>query len=121
MKTLTEYIAEIKDMITERKGEYDKYMELQVVNTAHAMWMRDKIVEELNGESLISFEIGSSGQQKIVENPLNQRFQKQVELVNNSLKACGLNYDATPSKMRNSEITNSDGLDELKSLMKTMQ
>lgn len=118
MKTIKEYIEDIKSMIRARRGAYEEFIEPQVINTAKAMWLRDKIIDELDENSLVSIEMGSNFQQKVVENPLTQRLQKQFVIIDNSLEACGINYKTKPSNLNSS---GSDGMNDLKQLSEFMQ
>ena len=111
-KTAHAYELELRKMIKERtKKDMEAWLKPQVRATAANMVMLDKIQAELEGETSLvdSSKPGSMGQPKSVVNPLVPYYDKMQRTLLLQFEALGLNYKATPSKIK--EDT-SRGVDE---------
>lgn len=111
-KTAHAYELELRKMIKERtKKDMEAWLKPQVRATAANMVMLDKIQAELEGETSFvdSSKPGSMGQPKSVVNPLVPYYDKMQRTLLLQFEALGLNYKATPSKIK--EDT-SKGVDE---------
>ena len=89
-------------MIKSRTGvDCEVWLYPQVRATAANMAMVDKMQEELAGvDSLVSSVTGSTGQQKVEVNPLVAAYDKAQRTLLMQLESLGLNYNATPSKVK---------------------
>lgn len=96
------YELELRRMIKSRTGaDCEVWLYPQVRATAANMVLLDKMQEELAGEdSLVSSLTGCSGQQKVPVNQLVAAYDKAQRTLMKQLESLGLNYNATPSKVK---------------------
>lgn len=101
-KSLHGYELELRRMIKSRTGaDCEVWLYPQVRATAANMVLLDKMLEELAGvDSLVSSLAGCTGQQKEPVNPLVAAYDKAQRTLLMQLKSLGLNYNATPSKVK---------------------
>lgn len=90
------------EKIKERtKSEFDEFLLPQVSACAQTWAMTDKIHKTLMAaKNLTSVLTGSTGQQKEDVNPLLPYYLKLQAELRLQLEALGLNYKATPSKIK---------------------
>jgi hypothetical protein len=119
-KTAHAYEIELRKMIESRTGAAcEVWLMPQIRATAMNMMMLDKIQDELlDMDSLITPVPGSMGQMKNEVSPLLPHYDKTQRTLMMQLESLGLNYSATPSKVR--EDTKK-GMDEKDPLAKMMQ
>lgn len=114
------YELELRKMIKERTGaECEVWIYPQVRATAGNMVVLDKVQEEVLGlDSLTNSVTGSTGQQKIVVDPLIPYYDKMQRTLMLQFEALGLNYKTMPSKVN--EPTKKGGAehDKLDSLLR---
>ena len=103
-KTAHAYELEIKKMIIERLGKFDKWLMPQVRATAMNMVMLDKLQDTLSDEDtdLMITAPGSMGQMKQDAHPLLAHYDKLQRTLIQQFQALSLNYNATPSKVKES-------------------
>ena len=118
-KSAKQYEAELRKMIKARTGlECEPWLTPQIRTTAMNEVMLDKIQEELEDlSSLIVPVVGSQGQMKNEVSPLLPHYDKVQRTLLMQFEALGLNYAATPSKVREDAKrgvdTERDGLSQL--------
>ena len=101
LKSQRTYETELKALIRQRTGqECDPWLIPQIRATAQNMTMIDKVQEELLRGSLTDVMTGSMGQMKTEVNPLLPYFDKLQRTLIMQFEALGLNYKATPSKIK---------------------
>jgi hypothetical protein len=103
-KSAHAYELEIKKMIIERLGKFDIWLMPQVRATAMNMVMLDKLQETLSDEDtdLMIKAPGSMGQMKQDAHPLLAHYDKLQRTLIQQFQALSLNYNATPSKVKES-------------------
>jgi len=103
-KSAHAYELEIKKMIVERLGKFDIWLIPQVRATAMNMVMLDKLQATLSDEKtdLIMSMSGSTGQMKKDAHPLLVHYDKMQRTLIQQFQALSLNYNATPSKVKES-------------------
>lgn len=103
-KSAHAYELEIKKMIVERLGKFDIWLMPQVRATAMNMVMLDKLQATLSDEktNLIMSMPGSTGQMKTDAHPLLVHYDKMQRTLIQQFQALSLNYNATPSKVKES-------------------
>lgn len=101
-KTMNSYVIELKKLIKARTGaECEPWLLPQIRATASNMLIADKMHGEImNTKYLVSFAEGSAGQQKNELNPLLSTFDKMQRTLLLQFEALGLNFNTTPSKVR---------------------
>ena len=121
-KTAHAYELEIKKMITERNGEFDIWLQPQLRATAMNCVMLDKIHSELFSErSLILTSTGSMDQTKYDANPLLVHYDKLQRTLLQQFEALGINYRATPSKIKENTKKGGEEHDKLSNLLNDIQ
>ncbi len=99
-RTVSSYISELKKMIKSRTGQdMEPWLLPQVRSTAMNLVTLDSIQEELETTDLTYMEIGSTGQQKKVINPLFVTYKDIQRTLMLQFEALGLNYKTTPTKI----------------------
>ena len=103
-KSTHAYELEIKKMIIERLGKFDIWLMPQVRATAMNMVMLDKVQETLSDDDtdLMITASGSMGQMKQDAHPLLAHYDKLQRTLIQQFQALSLNYNATPSKVKES-------------------
>lgn len=103
-KSTHAYELEIKKMIIERLGKFDIWLLPQVRATAMNMVMLDKLQETLSDDDtdLMITASGSMGQMKQDAHPLLAHYDKMQRTLIQQFQALSLNYNATPSKVKES-------------------
>lgn len=103
-KSTHAYELEIKKMIIERLGKFDIWLLPQVRATAMNMVMLDKVQETLSDDDtdLMITASGSMGQMKQDAHPLLAHYDKLQRTLIQQFQALSLNYNATPSKVKES-------------------
>ena len=103
-KSAHAYELEIKKMIVERLGKFDIWLMPQVRATAMNMVMLDKLQDTLSDEKtdLRMSMSGSTWQMKKDAHPLLVHYDKMQRTLIQQFQALSLNYNATPSKVKES-------------------
>lgn len=103
-KSTHAYELEIKKMIIERLGKFDIWLLPQVRATAMNMVMLDKVQETLSDDDtdLMITTSGSMGQMKQDAHPLLAHYDKLQRTLIQQFQALSLNYNVTPSKVKES-------------------
>lgn len=121
-KTAHAYELEIKKMIENRNGEFDTWLQPQLRATAMNCVMLDKIHDELCSErSLILTSSGSMDQVKYDAHPLLAHYDKLQRTLLQQYEALGINYKATPSKIKENTKKGGEEHDKLSNLLKDIQ
>lgn len=121
-KTAHAYELEIKKMVTDRNGEFDKWLLPQLRATAMNCVMLDKIHSELCSErSLILTSAGSMDQTKYDAHPLLAHYDKLQRTLLQQYEALGINYRATPSKIKEPTKKGGEEHDKLSTLLNDIQ
>ena len=121
-KTAHAYELEIKKMVTDRNGEFDKWLQPQLRATAMNCVMLDKIHSELCSErSLILTSAGSMDQTKYDAHPLLVHYDKLQRTLLQQYEALGINYRATPSKIKEPTKKGGEEHDKLSNLLNDIQ
>ena len=121
-KTAHAYELEIKKMVTDRNGEFDKWLLPQLRATAMNCVMLDKIHSELCSErSLILTSAGSMDQTKYDAHPLLVHYDKLQRTLLQQYEALGINYRATPSKIKEPTKKGGEEHDKLSNLLNDIQ
>lgn len=117
-KTQHAYELELRRLMKQRTGQdCDPWLVPQIRATAQNMCMIDKLQAELLKGSLVDIQTGSMGQMKTEVNPLLPYFDKMQRTLILQFEALGLNYRATPSKIK--EDTKK-GVDESDTLVQVL-
>ena len=105
-KTAHAYELDIKKMIIARLGKFDAWLMPQVRATAMNMVMLDKLQDTLSGKEtdLMITIPGSMGQIKQDAHPLLAHYDKLQRTLIQQFQALSLNYNATPSKIKEDVI-----------------
>ena len=121
-KTAHAYELEIKKMIENRNGEFDTWLQPQLRATAMNCVMLDKIHDELCSErSLILTSSGSMDQVKYDAHPLLAHYDKLQRTLLQQYEALGINYKATPSKIKENTKKGGEEHDKLSNLLNDIQ
>ncbi len=118
-RTAHAYELELRKMIKSRTGaDMEEWLQPQVRVTAMNEVMLDKVQDELEGkESLVELVSGSMAQMKNEVSPLLPYYDKMQRTLLMQFQALGLNYNTTPSKVkedaRKDVDTEKDGLSNL--------
>ncbi len=118
-KTSHAYELELRKMIKSRTGaDMEEWLLPQVRVTAMNEVMLDKVQDELEGkESLVELVSGSMAQMKNEVSPLLPYYDKMQRTLLMQFQALGLNYNTTPSKVkedaRKDVDTEKDGLSNM--------
>lgn len=114
-KTAHAYELEIRKMIIERLGKFDTWLMPQVRATAMNMVMLDKLQEKLSDKEtdLMVTMSGSMGQIKQDAHPLLAHYDKLQRTLIQQFQALSLNYNATPSKIKEPVKQGADEKDKL--------
>ena len=118
-KTAHAYELELRKMIKLRTGaKMEEWLLPQVRVTAMNEVMLDKVQDELEGkESLVELVSGSMAQMKNEVSPLLPYYDKMQRTLLMQFQALGLNYNTTPSKVKEDAKkgvdTEKDGLTSL--------
>ena len=118
-KTAHAYELELRKMIKSRTGaKMEEWLLPQVRVTAMNEVMLDKVQDELEGkESLVELVSGSMAQMKNEVSPLLPYYDKMQRTLLMQFQALGLNYNTTPSKVkedaRKDVDTEKDGLSNM--------
>lgn len=98
-KRMQWYTDKLKTLVHDRKGHVDGFLDAQIMVTAHCWMILDKIGHELEKVPMTLIETGSNGQQKTILNPLLAQYDRTSRTLKAHLGALGINFDATPSKV----------------------
>lgn len=114
-KTAHAYELEIRKMIIERLGKFDMWLMPQVRATAMNMVMLDKLQDTLSDKEtdLMVTMSGSMGQIKQDAHPLLAHYDKLQRTLIQQFQALSLNYNATPSKIKEPVKQGADEKDKL--------
>lgn len=114
-KTAHAYELEIRKMIVERLGKFDTWLMPQVRATAMNMVMLDKLQDTLSDKEtdLMVTMSGSMGQIKQDAHPLLAHYDKLQRTLIQQFQALSLNYNATPSKIKEPVKQGADEKDKL--------
>lgn len=114
-KTAHAYELEIRKMIIERLGKFDTWLMPQVRATAMNMVMLDKLQDTLSDQQtdLMITMPGSMGQIKQDAHPLLAHYDKLQRTLIQQFQALSLNYNATPSKIKEPVKQGADEKDKL--------
>lgn len=114
-KTAHAYELEIRKMIIERLGKFDMWLMPQVRATAMNMVMLDKLQDTLSDQQtdLMITIPGSMGQIKQDAHPLLAHYDKLQRTLIQQFQALSLNYNATPSKIKEPVKQGADEKDKL--------
>ena len=118
-RTAHAYELELRKMIKSRTGaDMEAWLLPQVRATASNMVMLDKVQAELEGtKSLVMLTSGSMKQKKNEVSPLLPYYDKMQRTLMLQFEAIGLNYNTTPSKVKEDTKrgvdTEKDGLSNL--------
>lgn len=114
-KTAHAYELEIRKMIIERLGKFDTWLMPQVRATSMNMVMLDKLQDTLSDKEtdLMVTMSGSMGQIKQDAHPLLAHYDKLQRTLIQQFQALSLNYNATPSKIKEPVKQGADEKDKL--------
>lgn len=99
-KSIRSYVNTLKAMIEHRTGAaFDVFLTPNVEAAAKCWQMVDKIHEELVEANITWLEVGSTGQERTIINPLLPVYNQMHRTLLEHFEALGLNFRATPSKM----------------------
>lgn len=103
-KKITEYEAQLKDLIKDRTGmECEKWMDLPIHTAAMCLVMIDKMQEELEKDSpFVTLETGSTGQAKVVMTPLVAAYKDMQRTMIMHYENLGLSYKNDPGRIASS-------------------
>lgn len=102
LEKLADYEKMLVAMIERRTGaDFDEFLRPQVLACSQTWQMLNRIHNDLMAEvSLIDSTVGSKKQQKYDVNPLLPYYLKLQAELRLQFQALGLNYAATPSKIK---------------------
>lgn len=102
LEKLADYEKMLVAMIERRTGaDFDEFLRPQVLSCSQTWQMLNRIHNDLMAEvSLIDSTVGSRKQQKYDVNPLLPYYLKLQAELRLQFQALGLNYAATPSKIK---------------------
>ena len=114
-KTAHAYELEIRKMIIERLGKFDTWLMPQVRATAMNMVMLDKLQDTLSDKKtdLMITMPGSMGQINQDAHPLLAHYDKLQRTLIQQFQALSLNYNATPSRIKEPVKQGADEKDKL--------
>lgn len=117
------YIKELQQLIESRTGvPCEPWLLPQVRATASNMAVLDKVQDELlSSTSLVKLTQGSTGQQKNEVSPLIALYDKLQRTLILQFEAIGLNFNTTPSKVKEEARIGASEDDPLMNFIKTMQ
>ena len=96
VRALSAYVKCVRSMVEKRHGSVPVFLEPQIAATASTWKLMDKVSEELADTPLLDYEVGSSGQNKRVLNPLLAQYDRITRTLTSQLDALGLTLYATP-------------------------
>lgn len=100
-RPLAAYAKDLRRAIETRTGAVEPFLKLQIQKTAQLWMMVDRLTDELaDAESTMMTEQGSQGQTKQTLDPRVAQLEKYHRTLTADLTALGLNFQATPSKVR---------------------
>jgi hypothetical protein len=122
-KSAHSYELEIKSMIVKRLGVFETWLMPQVRATAMNMVMLDKLQDTLSDAKtdLMIITPGSQGQLKKDAHPLLAHYDKLQRTLIQQFQALSLNYNATPSKIKETVKAGGEEHDKLKNLLDDIQ
>ena len=114
------YVQQLNRMVKqEYNGEIPAKLTMLIRKTAQDMWMMDRLFDDISStESLVTFEVGSMGQQKPVINGLVTYYYKASARVTDDLYNLGLTARKQAVKV---EGDSKDKTDKLKELLEDIQ
>lgn len=114
------YVQQLNRMVKqEYNGEIPTKLTMLIRKTAQDMWMMDRLFDDISStENLVTFEVGSMGQQKLVVNGLVTYYDKASARVTDDLYNLGLTARKQAVKP---EGDNKDKTDKLKELLEDIQ
>lgn len=95
VRALSAYVKCVRSMVEKRHGNVPVFLEPQIAATASTWKLMDKVSEELADSPLLDYEVGSSGQNKRVLNPLLAQYDRITRTLTSQLDALGLTLYAT--------------------------
>lgn len=100
-KAISEYEKDMTAALIDRNGDISPWERLQVRKTARLWYNRDRLADELDmEESFMRFGQGSTKQLTETIDPRLTLLEKFDRTLTADLTAIGLNYNATPSKIK---------------------
>lgn len=99
-RKVTYYERILKQMIEKRNGKYDEWLNPQLHAAALCWQMLEKVQEEIIGGKLVTEREGSKEQKYTEVNPLLPTYKELQRTIIQHYEALGLNYKATPSKIK---------------------
>jgi len=100
-KKVTYYERILKKRVEMRTGtDFEEWLEPQLHAAALCWQMLEKVHEELINSKLVELEQGSKDQWSKVLNPLMPAYKELQRTMIQHYEALGLNYRATPSKIK---------------------
>ena len=122
VKSVSSYEKEIKEMIIDRLGKCELWLNPQIEATAMNRVMLAKIQKELEGnKTLIMVAPGSTGQIKQDANPLLPHYKELQRTLLLQYEALGLSYKTTPSKIKEPVKAGGEEHDKLSQLLNGIQ
>lgn len=114
------YVQQLNRMVKqEYNGEIPAKLTMLIRKTAQDMWMMDRLFNDISStEDLVTFEVGSMGQQKPVVNGLVTYYDKASARVTDDLYNLGLTARKQAVK---AEGDSKDKTDKLKELLENIQ
>ncbi len=114
------YVQQLNRMVKqEYNGEIPAKLTMLIRKTAQDMWMMDRLFDDISStENLVTFEVGSMGQQKPVVNGLVTYYDKASARVTDDLYNLGLTARKLAVKP---EGDGKDKTDKLKELLEDIQ
>ena len=117
-KPLKQYVKDIEKAIIDREGIVKPFLNLQVQKTARLWQMRDRLAAELDFEdSFMMIGQGSMTQLTKTIDPRLTSLEKLERTLTSDLAALGLNYNATPSKIKENTKQGGEKQDRLQSTL----
>jgi hypothetical protein len=100
-KKVTYYERILKSRVEQRTGtKFEKWLEPQLHAAALCWQMLEKVHEELMNGNLVTQKRGSKDQWYSEVNPLMPTYKELQRTITQHYEALGLNYRATPSKIK---------------------
>jgi len=100
-KPVEEYEKDMTAALLDRNGEVSPWEKLQIKKTARLWYNRDRLADELDMEdSFMRFGQGSTKQMTETVDPRLTLLEKFDRTLTADLTAIGLNYNSTPSKIK---------------------
>lgn len=114
---IANYIEELKNSVQQRTGKpFEIWLLPQVRATASNMVILETIQDaiiNIKQEDLTSSMVGSTGQQKIVVNPLIDKYNALNKILLQQFAALGLNFNTAKGKVSSNEGKNNNDSDPL--------